>query len=130
MIIHAGFLVYVAVGGFLAWRPQWRWTIWPHLAAAAYGLGIVVVGWDCPLTHLENWARLRAGEEQLPPSGFIDHYVTGVIYPADHLLTAQLAVAATVLVSWSGAAILHRHRTREPSRTSRNLSTKRGRWLE
>lgn len=112
MIIHAGFLVYVTVGGFLAWRPQWRWTIWPHLAAAAYGLGIVVVGWDCPLTHLENWARLRAGEEQRPSSGFIDHYVTGVIYPSDHLLTAQLAVAATVLVSWSGAAILHRHRRR------------------
>lgn len=76
MVVHAGFLVYLVVGGFLAWR--WRWAIWPHVAAAAYGLGIVTVGWDCPLTHVENWARARAGLEMLPSSGFIDHYLTGV----------------------------------------------------
>ncbi|MFL0580694.1 DUF2784 domain-containing protein [Dietzia sp. 179-F 9C3 NHS] len=103
MLLHAGFLVYLVVGGFLAWR--WRRLIWPHLACAAYGLGIVVIGWDCPLTHVENWARERAGRETLPSSGFIDHYLTGVVYPAEHLLTAQLAVAACVLVSWEGVAV-------------------------
>lgn len=110
MIVHAGFLVYLTVGGFLAWRPKWHCAIWPHLATAAYGLGIVVIGWDCPLTHLENWAREHAGQERLPSTGFIDHYITGVVYPADHLLTAQLAVAATVLVSWAGFAVLNKRR--------------------
>lgn len=110
MIVHAGFLAYLTVGGFLAWRPKWHWAIWPHLATAAYGLGIVVIGWDCPLTHLENWAREHAGQERLPSTGFIDHYITGVVYPADHLLTAQLAVAATVLVSWAGFAVLNKRR--------------------
>ena len=110
MTLHAGFLVYLVIGGFLAWR--WRWTIWPHIACAAYGLGIVVIGWECPLTHVENWARERAGQETLPASGFIDHYLTGVIYPADHLLTAQLAVAVTVLISWAGLAYLHRRSRR------------------
>lgn len=110
MIGHAGFLVYLTVGGFLAWRPKWHWAIWPHLATAVYGLGIVVIGWDCPLTHLENWARERAGRERLPSTGFIDHYITGVVYPADHLLTAQLAVAATVLVSWTGFVVLNKRR--------------------
>ncbi len=38
---------------------------------------------------------------------YLDHYLTGVIYPAEHLLTAQLAVAAAVLVSWVGLAFLH-----------------------
>jgi len=107
MLLHAGFLVYLVVGGFLAWR--WRRLIWPHVACAAYGLGIVVIGWDCPLTHVENWARERSGRETLPSSGFIDHYLTGVVYPAEHLLTAQLAVAACVLVSWAGVAVLWRH---------------------
>ncbi|WP_216695138.1 DUF2784 domain-containing protein [Dietzia psychralcaliphila] len=106
MVLHAAFLVYLVVGGFLAWR--WRWAFWPHLSTAAYGLGIATVGWDCPLTHVENWGRASAGQEMLPSSGFIDHYLTGVIYPAEHLFTAQLAVAATVLVSWTGLAFLHR----------------------
>ncbi|WP_264674503.1 DUF2784 domain-containing protein [Thermobifida fusca] len=44
---------------------------WPHLAAAAYGLGTVVVGWPCPLTRLENWARSKAGQQGLDPGGFI-----------------------------------------------------------
>ncbi|GAA1719047.1 DUF2784 domain-containing protein [Dietzia cercidiphylli] len=105
MVLHAAFLVYMVVGGFLAWK--WRWTFWPHLATAAYGLGIATVGWDCPLTYVENWGRARAGQETLPSTGFIDHYLTGVIYPAEHLLTAQLAVAAAVLVSWAGLAFLH-----------------------
>ena len=109
--VHAGFVVYLAVGGFLAWRyPR---LIWPHVACAAYGLGIVAIGWDCPLTHLENWARVRAGRETLPTTGFIDHYLTGVVYPAEHLRTAQLAVAGAVAVSWAGAALRWRRPHRE-----------------
>ncbi|AVZ39826.1 MULTISPECIES: DUF2784 domain-containing protein [unclassified Dietzia] len=117
MILHAAFLVYMVVGGFLAWR--WRWTFWPHLATAAYGLGIATVGWVCPLTHVENWGRARAGEETLPSSGFIDHYLTDVIYPAEHLWTAHVAVATAVLVSWAGLAYLQwRARARSDSPAS------------
>ena len=42
MAVHFAFLAYVVCGGFLAWR--WPRMFWPHLAAAAYGLGTVVVG--------------------------------------------------------------------------------------
>lgn len=113
MVLHAAFLAYMVVGGFIAWK--WRWTFFPHLATAAYGLGIATVGWACPLTHVENWGREQAGREALPPSGFIDHYLTGVIYPAEHLVTAQLAVAACVIVSWAGLAVLHRRERRAGS---------------
>ena len=105
MVLHAAFLVYLVVGGFIAWR--WRWTFWPHLATAAYGLGIATIGWVCPLTHVENWGRERAGQDRLPASGFIDHYLSGFIYPAEHLITAQLVAAACVLGSWAGLAVLH-----------------------
>ncbi|MDX2355912.1 DUF2784 domain-containing protein [Dietzia sp. PP-33] len=118
MLLHAAFLVYLAVGGFLAWR--WRWTFWPHLATAVYALAIAIVGWVCPLTHVENWGREHAGRETIPTSGFIDHYLTGVIYPEEHLLTAQLAVAAAVLVSWAGLALLswrNRSRAGRPPRS-------------
>lgn len=100
MLVHFGFLVFLAIGGFLAWRR--RWVIGPHLAAAGWGLVSVLVGIECPLTGWENRLRGLAGEQGLPPEGFIDTYLTGVVYPTDHLLTAQLLVACLVVVSWVG----------------------------
>ena len=53
----------------------------------------------CPLTVAENWLRLRAGEPVLQ-DGFIDHYLTGVVYPADQQLAVRLLAGAVVLTSW------------------------------
>ncbi|GAB91807.1 DUF2784 domain-containing protein [Gordonia rhizosphera] len=102
VVLHLLFLLYVTVGGFVAWR--WPRSIVLHLFAVAWGVASVVVGFECPLTDAENWARDRAGETGLPPSGFIDHYLTGVIYPdsALGLGVARALVAACILVSWVG----------------------------
>jgi Protein of Unknown function (DUF2784). len=116
MVVHFAFLGYVALGGFLAWR--WPRLIWPHLAVAAWGL-ISIAGADCPLTLLEDWARRAAGEAGLPPSGFIDHYIEGVVYPGEYSRIAQLAVAAVVGVSWAGFA-----RRRLRSRAGRTPSVR------
>ncbi|AFR06628.1 hypothetical protein B005_3862 [Nocardiopsis alba ATCC BAA-2165] len=113
MVLHMAFLVYVAVGGYLAWYRLP--ALWPHMACALYGLGITLIGWDCPLTDIETWGRERAGQAGLPPGGFIEHYLTGVVYPREHLLTVQLLVALSVAVSWIGALILHRRRQRHSS---------------
>jgi len=99
LVVHFAFLAYVVFGGFLAWR--WRAAIWPHLAAAAWGLLIVFNAVDCPLTWAENWARRRAGDRGYD-QGFIDTYVTGVLYRARYLTQMRLLVAAVVLVSWVG----------------------------
>ncbi len=99
-VAHFLFVAYLVAGGFLAWR--WRWTIWTHLAAVAWGLSTVLFGFDCPLTHLEDWARHRAGEAGLPPSGFIDHYITGVLYPRDALELVRVLVLLAVVASWIG----------------------------
>jgi uncharacterized protein DUF2784 len=105
MLVHFGFLAYVALGGFLAW---WRrWLIIPHIGAVTWGLLIATAGIQCPLTDWEDEVRRRAGELGLP-RGFIDTYLTGVIYPAEHLRTAQLLVAGLVLVSWTGLVVRRR----------------------
>ena len=106
MLAHFAFLAYLVVGGFLAWR--WPRTIWAHLATATYGLFNVLIGWECPLTHVENWGRDRAGDARLPATGFIDHYLAGVIYPRQHEVLIQLAVAAVVLISWAGLLLRRR----------------------
>ncbi|UFS97994.1 DUF2784 domain-containing protein [Nocardia huaxiensis] len=105
---HFAFVAYVVVGGFVAWR--WPRTIWLHLLAVAWGFSTVLIGFDCPLTDLEDWARHRAGQAGLPPSGFIDHYITGVIYPREALEEVRFAVAVCVVVSWVGWFWLSRRR--------------------
>jgi hypothetical protein len=107
MLLHFGFLAYVALGGFLAWR--WPAAIVPHAAATVWGALNATVGIPCPLTAWEDTARRRAGEQGLP-RGFIDTYLTGVVYPEEHLLTAQLLVAALVAVSWTGFLLRLRRR--------------------
>jgi hypothetical protein len=107
MVAHFAFLAYLTVGGFVAWR--WPRSIWAHVGVALYGLANVVVGWPCPLTHVENWGRARAGQETLPATGFIDAYLTDVVYPGEHERLAQVLVALVVLVSWAGF-LLHRRR--------------------
>jgi hypothetical protein len=100
VVVHLAFVAYVVVGGYLAWR--WPRTIWLHLAAAGWGFTGIVVGIVCPLTTLENWSRHRAGEQGLPPSGFIDHYLTGVIYPQSMLVEVRVLVLVVVVASWIG----------------------------
>ncbi|QIS04058.1 DUF2784 family protein [Nocardia brasiliensis] len=104
--VHFAFVAYVVIGGFLAWR--WPRGIWTHLLAFGWGFATVLFGFECPLTHLENWARHRAGEAGLPPSGFIDHYLTGVIYPDSALGAVRVLVAVCVVLSWVGYAVLRR----------------------
>ncbi|TQF74022.1 DUF2784 domain-containing protein [Rhodococcus spelaei] len=104
--VHFAFIGYVVLGGFLAWH--WRRTIVLHLFAVAWGFGSVLVGYDCPLTDLENWARGMAGGPPLPSSGFIAYYITGVLYPVDAVNLVRLLVAALVLVSWAGFVLRRR----------------------
>ncbi|MFE9577987.1 DUF2784 domain-containing protein [Nocardia sp. NPDC006044] len=97
---HFAFVVYVVVGGFLAWR--WPRSIWLHLLAFGWGFSTILFGQECPLTYAENWARHRAGTAGLPPSGFIDHYITGVLYPENALGAVRVLVAVCVVASWAG----------------------------
>jgi hypothetical protein len=110
LVAHLAFLVYLAAGGFLAWRlPR---TLPLHVAVVAWGLGSVVVGYACPLTAVEQWARARAGRSTLAEGGFIEHYLTGVVYPAEYLAVVQALVGLLVVVSWVGLAVRHRARPR------------------
>ena len=101
--LHFAFLVYLVVGGFLALR--WRWTIWLHVPVVVWGVGIVVLRYDCPLTWLEQRARHAAGMAPLP-EGFIDHYITGVLYPANYVVLVEAVVFSIVVASWIAFAVM------------------------
>lgn len=109
MLLHFAFLVVLTLGGFAAWR--WPRLIWIHVGLATWGVLNAVVKVPCPLTDVEDWARRRAGEEGLP-RGFIDNYLTGVVYPEEHLAAVQVGVACLVAISWIGFAVRVRRRRR------------------
>ncbi|GAA3726715.1 hypothetical protein HDA32_003572 [Spinactinospora alkalitolerans] len=39
------------------------------------------------------------------PHGFIDYYITGVLYPEKYLFASRVVAACIVAVSWAGIAI-------------------------
>lgn len=100
---HFAFLGYLLVGGLVALR--WRRTIWPYLLTVAWAACSVLLHLDCPLTSLEQWGRLHAGMLALPSSGFIAHYVTGVLYPDRWAVPVELLVLAIVTTSLVAFAV-------------------------
>ena len=52
VVLHLAFAAFVVFGGFLAWK--WRWAIFAHLPALAWGFWVETSGQICPLTPLEN----------------------------------------------------------------------------
>jgi hypothetical protein len=97
--VHFGFLAYVAVGGFFAWR--WPRSILAHLGAVGWGLAGIATPVACPLTGLQDAFRRWAGAPPLR-GGFIDQYVEGVLYPERFTPLVRAVFAAAILVSWLG----------------------------
>jgi hypothetical protein len=93
VVVHLLFIVFVAVGGLLAWR--WPWLVWVHVPCVLWGVAIIAIGFDCPLTPLEKWLRERGGEGSYE-GGFVDRYVEGVVYPERY--TPHLRALAAVLI--------------------------------
>ncbi len=100
---HIAFVAYVVFGGFLTLR--WPRAIAPHVTAVAWGFAGILVPLLCPLTVAENWLRQRGGEP-LIRDGFINHYLTGVLYPDALLLQVRILAGCVVVLSW---LIAYRH---------------------
>ena len=103
MVAHFGYLVYLVVGGFAAWR--WPRAIYPHLVAVGWAVGIVLVGFPCPLTSVERRLRHETGG-----FGFIDRYLEEIIYPEEFTTFLRLAVALLVAVAYWGWLLRRRPR--------------------
>ena len=95
LVVHAAFVVFVVFGGLLVlWRPKIGWI---HAPAVAWGVVIEYVGLICPLTPLEIALRRRAGEAGYE-GGFIQHYVSALLYPSGLTRDVQMGLATLALV--------------------------------
>ena len=114
MLLHFAFVVFVVAGGFLAVRRPRLALL--HLPCAVWGVAIELGGWVCPLTPLELKLRAAAGQEGYS-GGFVEHYITPLVYPAGLTRDAQLVLAALVVaVNVVAYALVVRRWRRRPPR--------------
>lgn len=87
VFLHFAFIIFSLLGGLLVlWQ---KWIAYIHIPAAIWGSLIVIQGWVCPLTPLENYLRMAGGSEGYS-GGFIANYIAPIIYPEG--LTRELQV--------------------------------------
>ena len=97
--VHFVALLYIGLGGFLAWR--WPRTIFVHVFFAAWGVIVNVTSVSCPLTALQDWFRGMQGLAPLP-AGFNEYYIYGEIIPRALLPVVGIGAIAVVIVSYVG----------------------------
>ena len=95
VLFHFGFILYVLLGGLLVYK--WLCLLWLHIPAVIWGAMIIIFGWICPLTPLENKLRVAGGGSHYS-SGFIEHYILPVIYPAGLTRELQIGLGIGLLV--------------------------------
>jgi hypothetical protein len=94
VIVHLAFVIFAVLGGFLVLK--WRSLAWLHVPAFLWGALIELAGWVCPLTPLENWLREQGGE-LVYRTGFIEHYLLPLLYPATLTRSLQIFLGLLVL---------------------------------
>lgn len=110
LLIHFAIVLFV-VGGLLLIvfgnLLRWPWVNhWWFRAMHLLAISVVVLeswlGIECPLTTLENWLRLQAGQGVYQGS-FIQHWVHGVMFyqaPGWVFALAYTLFALAVIAAW------------------------------
>jgi hypothetical protein len=110
LVAHLGLVLFIVAGLILVLlgsRYRWQWVrnVWfrlLHLAAIGYVMAESWLGIACPLTTLEQWLRVRAGQVRYDDD-FIAHWLGNILFlqapPA--VFTAVYSVfALLVAISW------------------------------
>jgi hypothetical protein len=95
LILHALFILFVVFGALLIF--QWKRLIWVHFPCVVWGALLELRGWICPLTYLEVDLRRAAGTEGYS-GGFVEHYLTPLVYPSGLTLDIQVIMGMAVIL--------------------------------
>ena len=109
LLFHFCFVLFVVLGGMLVLR--WRAVVWFHLPALGWGILVECFYWTCPLTPLENWLR-RLGGEAGYTGGFIEHYVSMLLYANISLRFQAMLGLVLMFINLLVYSYVVRHRRR------------------
>lgn len=98
-----GGLAAIVLGNVYGWPfvNAW-WFRVAHLAAIGVVVAQAWLGIVCPLTTLESWLRMRAGETAYETS-FIEHWLTRLLFyeaPAWVFTAAYTVFGSAVVMAW------------------------------
>ena len=103
VLFVVGGLLLIILGNLLRWPWVNRWWFRAiHLLAISVVVLESWLGIECPLTTLENWLRLQAGQGVYQGS-FIQHWVHGVMFyqaPGWVFALAYTLFALAVVAAW------------------------------
>ena len=109
VFLHLAFVVFVLLGGLLVLRrPR---LVWLHLPAVLWAAWVELAGSICPLTPLENWLREQGGGAGYG-TGFVEHYLLPLLYPASLSRALQWGLGGIVLAVNAAVYIVALHRRR------------------
>ena len=119
VLAHLAFVVFVLVGGFVAWRRPGLLRL--HVPAVAISAGLAVAGLDCPLTDFEKHLLRRAGVTPYR-GGFVEHYLVGpVAGPMTPGLRLGLRILTVTVVAVAYAGVIWRRR--DPHRREEEVTS-------
>ncbi len=95
IVAHFAYIVFVVVGGLIAFRA--RWVLWLHVPAVAWAIYVQYLGRLCPLTAWENRFRDLAGDAGYQ-GGFIEHYLIPIVYPPGISMEWHLVLGTAVVL--------------------------------
>jgi hypothetical protein len=103
VVFVVGALPLIVVGNVRGWVfVNGRWFRLAHLAAIGIVAAQAWLGIVCPLTTLESWLRVEAGQATYE-SSFIEHWFTRILFyeaPAWVFTVAYTAFALAVAAAW------------------------------
>lgn len=103
VVFVIGGLIAIFVGNLYDWRFINGWIFrLAHLGAIGVVVAQAWLGVACPLTTLESWLRVQAGEAAYETS-FIEHWLTRVLFydaPPWVFTAAYTAFAVIVAFAW------------------------------
>jgi uncharacterized protein DUF2784 len=78
ILVHLLWILFLIGGAY--WGRKNGVVILVQGAGLVFAFTSQILGWYCPLTHLEVWLREKQGTAQAYPGSFIAHYAERLVY--------------------------------------------------
>lgn len=78
VLTHFIWIIFLLTGAI--WGRRHRLVKALHLGGLGFAIIMQIMGWYCPLTHLEYWLRLRHDPGLTYRGSFLIHYVEQAVY--------------------------------------------------
>ena len=109
VLTHLLWILFLMFGAFLGVRFRAAKVL--HIAGLGYAMVLNALGWYCPLTHVEIWARTRHDPALAYMGSFVIHYVEKLIYV--NLQHSSLLVLTVLLCAFNAWYYLRKRTARK-----------------